>query len=125
MSIPDLNIKIIRFLKDSYENETYIYGVFGVYLKKHLSSLDENSSIEDICGIVESIDKNKLNALYAVIKPQEDSTKFQESIKSGIFKLICQKVNITENEMEDFLEHYKPTIIESTIKEKFTKEICG
>ncbi|HEH5460115.1 TPA: hypothetical protein SHD29_001190 [Campylobacter coli] len=112
MPIPDLNSKIIRFLKDTYKNETYIYGVFGIYLKKHLSSLDENSSIEDICDIVGSIDKNKLNELYAVVKPQEDSTKFPKSIKSRIFKLICQEVNITENEMEAFSEHHKTNSIE-------------
>ncbi|TBR79828.1 hypothetical protein DU473_06660 [Campylobacter novaezeelandiae] len=107
MPIPDLNIKIIRFLKDTYKNEAYIYGVFSVYLKKHLSSLDEDSSIEDIYNIVRSIDENKLNELYAAIKSQEDSTKFSESIKSRFFKLICQEVNITENEMKAFLEYHK------------------
>ncbi|ENI6695735.1 hypothetical protein ABZM08_000276 [Campylobacter jejuni] len=112
MPIPDLNIKIIRFLKDTYKNETYIYGVFSVYLKKHLSSLDENSSIEDIHNIIRSIDENKLNELYAAVKPQEDSTKFPKSIKSRIFKLICQEVNITENEMEAFTEHHKTNSIE-------------
>lgn len=107
MPIPDLNSKIIRFLKDTYKNETYIYGIFGIYIRKHLSSLDEDSSIEDIYDIVGSIDKNELNKFYAAVEPQEDFTKFSTSIKSRIFTLICQEVDITKDDMKAFLEDCK------------------
>ncbi|EAI3912728.1 hypothetical protein YZ35_05090 [Campylobacter lari] len=107
MSIPNLSIKIIRFLSDTYKNKTYIYGTLGIYLRIHFSVLNENSNIQDIFDVVKNIDANILNNFHKAIETEENLDQFSLKIRSSILTIICQEVNIPKNEIKKFLEHYK------------------
>lgn len=98
MPIPDLSIKIIRYLADKYpKTEKYIYKEFGVYIKKTFSVLNEpkaNIKQEDVVDIIKEIEDDYIEYLFLQNEISEylEFRSFKKELQSEILALICHEI---------------------------------
>ncbi len=95
MSIPDLNIKIVRYFAFKYQiAESYIYRDFAHYIRKELSSLEENFTYHQIFTIVKNMQTYGIVGLYRELETEDDIDHFQANSKAEILLLICEFLKV-------------------------------
>lgn len=100
MSIPDLNIKIIRFLASFYGCffvEKYIYQDFGKYIKITLSDLNEGINFFELFKKINELEDRELTNFYTILCNNgfsKNEKKFKQELKANILFFICKELGI-------------------------------
>lgn len=109
MSVPDLSIKIIRFIVSSYNNERnesiekHIYEKVGNYLRLVFTHLNENTDSSELLKIINQFEDKELDVFYQVLcdnnrnrflKNKEELKKFKKEFKARILIFVCKELDI-------------------------------
>ena len=94
--IPDLSIKAIRFVADSYKNcdMAFIYQELGNYLRTELSNLNENTTFEDVLSLVFQLDEEKILQFFNKCSTKYEYEKFKQIFQSRLLCFICKELQI-------------------------------
>ena len=94
--IPDLSIKAIRFIADSYKDcdMTFIYQELGNYLRTELSNLNEDSTFEDVFSLIFRLDEEKILQLFNKCNTRHEYKKFKQVFQSRLLCFICKELQI-------------------------------